>query len=60
MCFKHRTLNQAALLIKRGVSEGYVVDGDSKLSYFVYAATKLSVGICYMLLDYGYPINKAL
>ena len=57
VCLKHKTLNQAALLIKRGVSEGYV---DRKLSYFAYAVTKLSVGICYMLLDHGYSIERAL
>ncbi len=30
------------------------------MSYFAYAMSRLSVGICYMLLDYGYPIEKAL
>ena len=60
MCLKHKKLNQAALLIKRGVSDGYIVDGQVKLSYFAYAVTKLSVGICCMLLDHGYPIQKAL
>ena len=37
-----------------------VVDGEATMSYFAYAVTKLSVGICYMLLDHGYPIEKAL
>jgi hypothetical protein len=30
------------------------------MSYFGYAIKNLSVGICFMLLDYGYPIQKAL
>jgi hypothetical protein len=60
ICLKHRNLNQAALLLKRGVKDGYVITEDKKMSYFAYAMSRLSVGICYMLLDYGYPIEKAL
>lgn len=30
------------------------------MSYFSYAIKHLSVGICFMLLDHGYPIQKAL
>ena len=57
---KHRNLDQAALIIKKGVKYGFVYDGSEKQSYFAYAMKYLSVGICFMLLDYGYPIQKAL
>ena len=60
ICLKHRMLNQAALLIRKGVKFGYVIDERKKYSYFEYAVTKLSVGICFMLLDHGYPLQKAL
>lgn len=60
ICLKHRMLNQAALLIRKGVKYGYVMEERKKYSYFEYAVTKLSVGICFMLLDHGYPLQKAL
>jgi len=47
-------------LIKKGVKHGYVKDQGHKYSYFAYASTKLSVGICFMLIDYGYPLQNAL
>ena len=62
-------MDQAALIIKKGVKYGFVntkdknFDSNSKLekmSYFGYAIQNLSVGICFMLLDHGYPIQKAL
>ena len=59
ICLKHKRLNQAALLIKKGVKYGYVVDDDVKHSYFAYAIHNLSVGICFMLIDHGYPLQKA-
>ena len=48
------------MLIKKGVKHGYVNDQGHKYSYFAYASAKLSVGICFMLIDYGYPLQKAL
>lgn len=60
ICLRHRMLNQAALLIRKGVRYGYVIEDKRKYSYFEYAVTKLSVGICFMLLDHGYPLQKAL
>ena len=60
VCLKHRNLDQAALIIKKGIRPGYVNDGNEKLSYFAYAVKNLSVGICFILLDHGYPIQKAL
>ena len=60
ICLRHRNLNQAALLIKKGVRYGHVVDGGMKYSYFAYAVLKLSVGICFILIDHGYPLQKAL
>lgn len=56
---KHRNLNQAALLIKKGVKYGYVYDQGHRYSYFAYAS-KLSAAICFLLLDHGYPLQKAL
>lgn len=56
---KTRNLDQAALLISRGVRYGVVHD-TLKLSYFGYAFQNLSAGLCFMLLDHGYPIQKAL
>jgi hypothetical protein len=53
-------LNQAALLIRKGVKYGEVFEQGNMYSYFEYAVTKLSVGICFMLLDHGYPLQKAL
>jgi ankyrin repeat protein len=60
ICLIHRKLNQAALLIKKGVRYGHVIDQGVKYSYFAYAIQKLSVGICFMLIDHGYPLQKAL
>jgi hypothetical protein len=48
------------LLIKKGVRYGHVIDKAIKYSYFAYAIQKLSVGICFMLIDHGYPLQKAL
>ena len=56
---KTRNLDQAALLISKGVRYGFVHD-EERLSYFAYAYKNLSAGVCFMLLDYGYPIQKAL
>lgn len=42
LCLLNRTLNQAALLIKKGVSDGYVTDSEQKKhSYFGYCMNKL-------------------
>jgi hypothetical protein len=60
ICLKHKNLDQAALIISHGVKYGFVHDNNEKLSYFGYAIKNLSVGICFMLLDHGYPIQKAL
>ena len=60
MCLKSKNLDQAALIIKKGVKYGYINEKGEKMSYFGYAIKNLSVGICFMLLDYGYPIQKAL
>jgi ankyrin repeat protein len=65
ICLRHRNLDQAAFIIRNGVRYGFVNDttangSDKKMSYFAYAIKNLSVGICFMLLDYGYPIQKAL
>lgn len=59
ICLKTKNLDQAALLISKGVRYGFVHDKD-RLSYFGYAFDRLSAGICFMLLDYGYPIQRAL
>ena len=60
MCFLHRNLNQAVLLMRLGVEEGFVYENGEKVSYFSYAFTRLSVAVCYMLLDHGYPLEVAL
>lgn len=60
VCLRYKNLNQAAMLIKKGVKYGHVFDNGNKFSYFSYAINKLSVGICFMLIDYGYPLQKAL
>lgn len=60
ICLKHRNLNQAALLIRKGVKYGNVIENNQTYSYFSYAAAKLSVGICYMLLDHDYPLQYAI
>jgi len=60
ICLKHRNLNQAAMLIKRGVKYGNVVEDGQIYSYITYAIKKLSVGICFILIDHGYPLEKAL
>jgi hypothetical protein len=60
LCLRHRNFSQASLLLKRGAKDGYVIDGEVKMSYFAYAFSKFSAGVCYMLLDNGYPIEKAL
>lgn len=60
ICLKHRNLTQAAMLIKRGVKYGNVVEDGKVYSYFTYAIQKLPVGICFILIDHGYPLDKAL
>lgn len=60
ICLRHHMLNQAALLIRKGVKYGEVFESGHSYSYFEYAVTRLSVGICFMLLDHGYPLQKAL
>ena len=60
VCLRSKNLDQAALIIKKGVRYGYINENGEKMSYFGYAIKNLSVGICFMLLDYGYPIQKAL
>lgn len=55
-----RNLDQAALIISKGVKYGCVEEAGEKLSYFSYAYRKLSAGICFLLLDNGYPIQRAL
>lgn len=60
LCFIHRNLNQAVLLMKLGVSEGFVYEDGEATSYFTYAFDRLSVEVCYMLLEYGYPLETAL
>lgn len=37
-----------------------MVDSEKRYSYFAYAIHKMFAGICYMLLDNGYPVDKAL
>ena len=59
LCLKTRNLDQAALLISKGVRYGWVNEQE-RTSYFGYAFNNLSAGICFMLLDHGYPIQKAL
>jgi hypothetical protein len=50
ICLKNRNLNQAAMLIKRGVQHGWVVEDGERYSYVQYALKKLTVGICFMLI----------
>ena len=56
---KTKNLDQSALLISKGVKYGFVHENE-KLSYFSYAFKHFSAGICFLLLDNGYPIQKAL
>ena len=60
ICLKHKNLNQAAMLIKRGVKYGCVVEDGQHDSYITYSIRKLSIGICFILIDHGYPLEKAL
>ena len=60
LCLKNKNENQAAMLIKKGVSIGVVFEDGIEYSYISYAAKKLSIGICFMLIDHGYPLEKAL
>lgn len=60
ICLKNRNLNQAAMLIKKGVHHGWVMEEGHKYSYVQYALKTLPVGICFMLIDHGYPLEKAL
>jgi ankyrin repeat protein len=60
ICFIRRNLNQAALLLRLGVKQGFVFENGEKTTYFSYAFNKLSVAVCYMLLDNGYPLELAL
>lgn len=60
MSLKTRNLDQAALIISKGVKFGYVEEEGEKYTYFSYGFKKLSAGICFLLLDNGYPIQKAL
>jgi hypothetical protein len=60
LCFIHRNLNQAVLLMRLGVGEGFVYQNGERTSYFSYAFNRLSVAVCYMLLDNGYPLELAL
>jgi hypothetical protein len=48
------------MLIKRGVKYGNVVEDAQVYSYITYAIKKLSVGICFILIDHGYPLDRAL
>ena len=65
ICLRYRNLDQAALIIKKGVKYGFVNDPTAeqkyrKMSYFAYAIKHFLVGICFMLIETGYPIQKAL
>lgn len=60
ICLKNRNLSQAAMLIKRGVRHGWVVEEGHTSSYVQYALKKLPVGVCFMMIDHGYPLEKAL
>jgi len=53
-------LNQAAVLIKEGVKAGKVVEDGTVYSYISYAIQKLSIGICFILIEHGYPLETAL
>jgi ankyrin repeat protein len=49
ICLRHRNLDQAAFIIRKGVRYGFVNDPtaegpDKKMSYFAYAIKNLSVG----------------
>lgn len=48
------------MLIKRGVKYGSVVEDGQLYSYITYSIKKLSIGICFILIDHGYPLEKAL
>lgn len=60
ICLLRRNLDQAALLLKKGVKDGSVINGSTAQSYFEYAFKNLSVAVCFMLLDHGYPLTKAM
>lgn len=60
VCLKNNKIDQAMLLIKKGVLVGYVNDGKERQSYFTWALKQCSVGLCFLLLDNGYPLDKAL
>jgi ankyrin repeat protein len=60
ICLKHRNLNQAAMIMKRGVGYGCVVEEGKTYSYLQYALKRLSVGICFMLIEHGYPRERAM
>ncbi len=48
------------MLMKKGVTYGCVVEEGRTYSYVQYALQKLSVGICFMLIDHGYPHLTAI
>lgn len=48
------------MLIKRGVKYGNIVEDGQTYSYITYSIKKLSIGICFILIDHGYPLEKAL
>lgn len=60
ICLINGNLDQALMLIRRGVQYGYVVEGGQTFSYMGYALKKLPVAICFLLIDHGYPLQKAL
>lgn len=60
ICLKNKNLNQAAMLIRKGVQHGWVMEDGQKYSYVQYALKTLPVGICFMLIDHGYPLGKAI
>ena len=60
VCLRTRNLDQATLIISKGVKYGWVHGDGEAMTYFHYAYSKLSAGVCFMLLDHGYPIQKAV
>ena len=61
ICLKTRNLNQAAMIIKqKGVQYGYVVEEGVRFSYVQYALEKFPVAICFMLIEHGFPLDRAL
>jgi hypothetical protein len=48
------------MLIKKGVHHGWVFEEGHQYSYVQYSLNKLPIGICFMMIDHGYPLDKAM